>query len=166
MHFELNSIYFIDYCISQISKQIKQRTRIGKIFARWHLAIAITSLSSILKSSSTITLEIPFHQRNKCRSENETIVNLRNRTEEKSRRQTSCDNPTKPLKLHIPLNTFFVAEPLMLSEFPIKHASLSNSSVLSSSSFCRPVPSCCVNSLIATIRSNYEYLRTTTQWKL
>ena len=83
MHFELNSIYFINYCISHISKQIKQRTCIGKIFAGWHLAIAITSLSSILKSSSTITLEIPFHQRNKCRSENETIVNLRNRTEEK-----------------------------------------------------------------------------------
>ena len=94
---------------------------------------------SILKSSSTITLEIPFHQRNKCRSENETIVNLRNRTEEKRRRQTLCDNPSKPLKLHIPLNTFFVAEPLMLSEFPIKHASLSHSSVLPSSSFCRPV---------------------------
>ena len=99
MHFELNSIYFINYCISHISKQIKQRTRIGKIFARWHLAIAITSLSSILKSSSTITLEIPFHQRNKCRSENETIVNLRNRTEETRRRQTLSDNPPKPLKL-------------------------------------------------------------------
>ena len=91
MHFELNSIYFINYCISHISKQIKQRTRIGKIYARWHLAIAITSLSGILKSCSTITLEIPFHQRNKCRSENE-IVNLRNRTEKTRRRQTLCDN--------------------------------------------------------------------------
>ena len=30
--------------ILDISKQIEQRTRIGKIFARWHLAIALTSL--------------------------------------------------------------------------------------------------------------------------
>ena len=29
-----------------ISKQIQQRARIGEIFARWHLAIAITSLDS------------------------------------------------------------------------------------------------------------------------
>ena len=86
------NLFFINYCISHISKQIKQRTRIGKIFARWHLAIAITSLRGIFKSSSTITLEIPFHQRNKCRSENETIVNLRNRREETRRRQTLCDN--------------------------------------------------------------------------
>jgi len=29
--------------IHDISKQIEQGARIGKIFARWHLAIAITS---------------------------------------------------------------------------------------------------------------------------
>ena len=29
--------------IHDISKQIAQRARIGKIFARWHLAIAMTS---------------------------------------------------------------------------------------------------------------------------
>ena len=29
--------------IHDISKQIEQRTHIGKIFARWYLAIAITS---------------------------------------------------------------------------------------------------------------------------
>ena len=96
-YFQCNSIkfnlFFINYRISHISKQIKQRTCIGKIFVRWHLAIAITSLRSILKSSSTITVEIPFHQRNKVRSEKETIVNLRNRTEEKRRQQTLCDNP-------------------------------------------------------------------------
>ena len=31
------------YGNSNISKQIEQRARIGKIFARWHFAIAITS---------------------------------------------------------------------------------------------------------------------------
>ena len=30
--------------IHELSKQIEQRTRIGKIFACWHLAIALTSL--------------------------------------------------------------------------------------------------------------------------
>ena len=30
--------------IHDISKQIEQRARTGKIFARWHLAIAITSV--------------------------------------------------------------------------------------------------------------------------
>ena len=30
--------------ILDISKQIEPRTRMGKIFARWHLAIALTSL--------------------------------------------------------------------------------------------------------------------------
>ena len=29
--------------VHDISKHIKQRIRIGKIFSRWHLAIAITS---------------------------------------------------------------------------------------------------------------------------
>ena len=29
--------------LSDISKQIKQRARVGKIFGRWNLAIAITS---------------------------------------------------------------------------------------------------------------------------
>ena len=29
--------------IHNISKQIEQRVHVGKIFARWHLAIAITS---------------------------------------------------------------------------------------------------------------------------
>ena len=38
--------FFIDenYGNSNISKQIEQRARIGKISARWHFAIAITSL--------------------------------------------------------------------------------------------------------------------------
>ena len=37
--------FFIDenYGNSNISKQIEQGARIGKIFARWHFAIAITS---------------------------------------------------------------------------------------------------------------------------
>ena len=37
--------FFIDenYDSSNISKQIEQRERIGKIFARWHFAMAITS---------------------------------------------------------------------------------------------------------------------------
>ena len=33
----------IIHVIHDFSKQIKQRTRIGKIFARWHLVIAITT---------------------------------------------------------------------------------------------------------------------------
>ena len=41
---ELRSNYFsIITVICDISKQIEQRARIGKIFAPWHLAIAITS---------------------------------------------------------------------------------------------------------------------------
>ena len=48
---ELRSIYFfINYLFYDISKQIQQRARIGKIFARWHLAIAITSLQFIFFS--------------------------------------------------------------------------------------------------------------------
>ena len=35
--------FFIVTVIHDFSKQIKQRTRIGKIFARWHLVIAITT---------------------------------------------------------------------------------------------------------------------------
>ena len=45
--------------IHDISKQIEQRARIEKIFARWHLAIAITSeylQSSVLKSSNFVLL--------------------------------------------------------------------------------------------------------------
>ena len=42
---ELSSLYFSSVTVfHDISKQIQQRTRIGKIFARWHLAIAITSI--------------------------------------------------------------------------------------------------------------------------
>ena len=42
---ELSSIYFSSITVFyDISKQNQQRTRIGKIFARWHLAIAITSI--------------------------------------------------------------------------------------------------------------------------
>ena len=42
---ELSSIYFSSITVFyDISKQIQQRARIGKIFARWHLAIAITSI--------------------------------------------------------------------------------------------------------------------------
>ena len=38
------NIYFSSVTVfHDISKQVQQRTRIGKIFARWHLAIAITS---------------------------------------------------------------------------------------------------------------------------
>ena len=40
---------FIVTVIHDISKQIKHRARISKIFARWHLAIAVTS--SIIVSS-------------------------------------------------------------------------------------------------------------------
>ena len=41
---ELGSIHFSSITVfHDISKQIQQRARIGKIFARWHLAIAITS---------------------------------------------------------------------------------------------------------------------------
>ena len=36
-------IFFIVTVIHDFSKQIKQSTRIGKIFARWHLVIAITT---------------------------------------------------------------------------------------------------------------------------
>ena len=46
-HFQYNRIgssYFSSITLfHDISKQIQQRARIGKIFARWHLAIAITS---------------------------------------------------------------------------------------------------------------------------
>ena len=42
---ELSSIYFSEIAvIHDISKQIEQHVHIGKIFARWHLAIAITSI--------------------------------------------------------------------------------------------------------------------------
>ena len=41
---ELGSIYFSSVTVfHDISKQIQQRSCIGKIFARWHLVIAITS---------------------------------------------------------------------------------------------------------------------------
>ena len=41
---ELSSIYFsLITVFHDISKQIQQRALIGKIFARWQLAIAITS---------------------------------------------------------------------------------------------------------------------------
>ena len=38
------NLSFINYWISWHSNQIQQRARIGKIIARWHLAIARTSL--------------------------------------------------------------------------------------------------------------------------
>ena len=42
---ELSSIYFSEITvINDTSKQIEQRVHTGKIFARWHLAIAITSI--------------------------------------------------------------------------------------------------------------------------
>ena len=42
---ELSLIYFSSVTVFlDISKQIQKRGRIGKIFARWHLAIAITSI--------------------------------------------------------------------------------------------------------------------------
>ena len=41
---ELSSIYFSSIIVfHDISKQNQQRARIGKIFARWHLVIAMTS---------------------------------------------------------------------------------------------------------------------------
>ena len=41
---ELSSIYFSSIAVFQeIPKQIQQRANIGKIFALWHLAIAVTS---------------------------------------------------------------------------------------------------------------------------
>ena len=63
---ELSSIYFSSITVfHDTSKQIQQRARIGKIFARWHLAaIAITSLygktwpaHSIAKSLKSITFD-------------------------------------------------------------------------------------------------------------
>ena len=45
---ELSSICLSSVTVfHDISKQIQQRARIGKIFARWHLTIAITSISFI-----------------------------------------------------------------------------------------------------------------------
>ena len=45
---ELSSIYFSSSTVfHDISKQIQQRGRIGEIFSRWHLAIAIAVASSI-----------------------------------------------------------------------------------------------------------------------
>ena len=45
---ELSSICLSSITVfHDISKQIQQRARIGKIFARWHLTIAITSISFI-----------------------------------------------------------------------------------------------------------------------
>ena len=42
---ELSSIYFLSITVfHDISKQIQQRARTGKIFARWHLAIAIAGV--------------------------------------------------------------------------------------------------------------------------
>ena len=40
---ELSSIYFSSTVFHDISKQIQQHARIGKMFAHWHLVIAITS---------------------------------------------------------------------------------------------------------------------------
>ena len=41
---ELSSIYFSSIAVFQdIPKQIEQRANIGKVFAHWHLAIAVTS---------------------------------------------------------------------------------------------------------------------------
>ena len=41
---ELSSIYFSSIAVfHDISKQTQKRARVGKIFARWHLVIAITS---------------------------------------------------------------------------------------------------------------------------
>ena len=43
-YFRYNRIKFNLFTVFHgISKQIQQRARVGKIFARWHLAIAITS---------------------------------------------------------------------------------------------------------------------------
>ena len=45
---ELSSIYFsLITVFHDISKQIQQRARKGKILARWHLAIALTSKCSL-----------------------------------------------------------------------------------------------------------------------
>ena len=42
---ELSSIYFWSIAVFQdIPKQIQQGANIDKIFARWHLAIAVTSI--------------------------------------------------------------------------------------------------------------------------
>ena len=49
----------MDYgLIHDISKQIKQRAHIGKIFARWHIAIAITSIT--FKIAETLILDVNF----------------------------------------------------------------------------------------------------------
>ena len=46
----VQSIFSLITVFYDISKQIQQRQRIGKIFASWHLAIAITSLQFIFFS--------------------------------------------------------------------------------------------------------------------
>ena len=54
---ELSSTYFSSITIFHvISKQIQQHERIGKIFACWHLAIAITSNLSIPFQASSFQL--------------------------------------------------------------------------------------------------------------
>ena len=49
---ELSSIYFSSITVfHDISKQIQHHARIGKVFARRHLAIAITSLLKVCNLS-------------------------------------------------------------------------------------------------------------------
>ena len=56
---EWSSIYFSAITVfHDISKHIRQGARIGKIFARWHLAIATTSVMHNLPPSHDKTIEI------------------------------------------------------------------------------------------------------------
>ena len=71
------------------------------------MAIAITSLSSILKSSSTITLEIPFHQRNKC-NDNDNYIDNDNDNDNYIDNDNDNDNERVPGRLSmllVPANT-------------------------------------------------------------
>ena len=54
---KLSSSYFRKLrVIHDISKQIEQRSRIGKVFACWHLAIAITKILNMVTHVQTMCL--------------------------------------------------------------------------------------------------------------
>ena len=60
------SLHYFSYItvIHDISKQIEQRANIDKIFARWHLAIAITCYSlNILISNNPKIQYFPIFQK-------------------------------------------------------------------------------------------------------
>ena len=85
------------------------------------------------------------------------IVNLRNRTGEERRAQTSCASVTILFEKNLPPNLTFLEtdlfeeqKPSMLSEFPTKHSSNSPFTFVTLKRFAVVsfLPSCCVNSLL------------------